>query len=180
MKWLSRRFLIARGWRFIGTVPDLPKYVIVGFPHTSNWDFFVFLAVMDHFGIRGRFLAKQGLFKGPLRWLMRRWGGIPVGTSTALVDIAVASFEAQDQMVLVIAPEGTRSRTDAWKSGFWRIADAAEVHVVMGFIDGGTRRAGLGPAERIDGDPERWMALANHFYADKSGLRPHNRGAVTL
>jgi 1-acyl-sn-glycerol-3-phosphate acyltransferase len=135
---------------------------------------------MDHFGIQGRFLAKEGLFKGPLGWLMRRWGGISVGASAALVDIAVASFEAQDQMVLVIAPEGTRSRADSWKSGFWRIADAAEVPVVMGYVDGETRRAGLGPAVGIDGDPERWMGLAGDFYAGTNGLRPHNRGAVTL
>ncbi len=180
MKWLSRRFLIARGWRFSGAIPDEPKYVIIGFPHTSNWDLFVFLAVMDHFQIRARFLAKDGLFKGPLGWLMRRWGGISVGTSTALVDIAVASFEAEDEMVLVIAPEGTRARTDAWRSGFWRIADAADVPVVMGFVDGATRRVGLGPAVRVGGDPGRWMDRAGHFYADKNGLKPHNRGAVTL
>lgn len=180
MKWLSRKILIARGWRFVGAVPDESKYVAVGFPHTSNWDFFVYLAVMDHFEIRARFLAKEGLFRGPLGWLMRRWGGISIGTATELVAAAVASFESHDEMVLVIAPEGTRSKTKAWKSGFWRIADAADVPVVMGFVDGETKRAGLGPAARIDGDPERWIGLAADFYEDKNGLEPRNRSPVVL
>lgn len=182
MKWLSRKILTTMGWRFVGAVPDLPKFVIVGFPHTSNWDFFVFLAVMDQFKIRARFLAKEGLFRGPLGWLMRRWGGIPVDTegATALVETAVSSFEHYDKLVLVIAPEGTRSRADAWKTGFWRIADGADVPVVMGFVDRASKHAGLGPAARIDGDPQRWIGLAAGFYADKNGLKPENRSPVAL
>jgi len=170
------------GWRFVGAVPDSSKFVIVGFPHTSNWDFFVFLAVVDHFKIRARFLAKEGLFRGPFGSIMRHWGGISVDTegATALVDTAVASFDDHDEMVLVIAPEGTRSRAEAWRTGFWRIADAADVPVVMGFVDRSTKRAGLGPSARIEGDPERWIRRAADFYADKKGLKSQNRGPVTL
>jgi 1-acyl-sn-glycerol-3-phosphate acyltransferase len=182
MKWLSGNALRLMGWTIIGSLPDSQRMLVVGFPHTSNWDFFVFLAVMHHFKLRGRFLAKRGLFKGPFGWLMKRWGGIPVDSAggAALIDTAIASFEQNDSMVLVIAPEGTRGATDAWKSGFWRIADAADVLVMMAFVDGATRSAGFGPAFRIDGDPEAWMRKAAVFYEDKRGLKPKNRGGVTL
>jgi 1-acyl-sn-glycerol-3-phosphate acyltransferase len=170
------------GWTFTGTAPESPKSVVVGFPHTSNWDFFVYLAVMDHVGVRSKFLAKRGLFVGPLGWLMRRWGGIPVdrASGTVLVDTAIASFESHDELVLVIAPEGTRAAAATWKSGFWRIADAADVPVVMAFIDGESKTAGFGPAVRIAGDPQAWIDQAATFYEDMTGLRPGNRGPVSL
>ena len=170
------------GWTFEGSVPQSPKVLVIGFPHTSNWDFFVYLAVMDHFGLRSKFLAKRGLFVWPLGWLLRRLGGIPVDQSggTTLVETAISSFASHDELVLVIAPEGTRSRGEAWKSGFWRIADGADVPVVMAFVDGETRTTGFGPAVRIAGDPESWMRQAAAFYEDKRGLKPGNRGPVVL
>ena len=83
-------------------------------------------------------------------------------------------------MYLVIAPEGTRGVADAWKSGFWRIADAADIPVVMGFIDGVTKTTGLGPSALIDGDPSAWIEQASVFYEDKRGVDPKNRTPVVL
>jgi 1-acyl-sn-glycerol-3-phosphate acyltransferase len=182
MKWLSRRIMLLLGWTFTGSVPDATKMVVVGFPHTSNWDFFVYLAVMDHFGLSSRFLAKRGLFVGPLGWLLKRWGGIPVDRTggTTLVETAVASFDNHDAMVLVVAPEGTRTKAECWKSGFWRIAEAAKVPVVMAFVDGETKTAGFGPAVMIAGDAERWIEQAAGFYDGIRGLKPHNRSPVAL
>jgi hypothetical protein len=80
----------------------------------------------------------------------------------------------------VIAPEGTRAAAATWKSGFWRIADAADVPVVMAFIDGESKTAGFGPAVRIAGDPQAWIEQAATFYEDMTGLRPGNRGPVRL
>jgi 1-acyl-sn-glycerol-3-phosphate acyltransferase len=182
MKWFSHKILLLFGWEFTGSVPDSRKMVVVGFPHTSNWDFFVYLAVMEHLHLRSRFLAKRGLFVGPVGWLLRRWGGIPVDRSggATLIETAVASFMSEEEMVLVIAPEGTRGRTERWKSGFWRIAEAAGVPVVMAFVDGKTKTAGFGPAAMIDGDADQWIADAAEFYAEFNGLKPHNRGPVAL
>lgn len=182
MKWFSHKILLLFGWEFTGSVPDSRKMVVVGFPHTSNWDFFVYLAVMEHLHLRSRFLAKRGLFVGPVGWLLRRWGGIPVDRSggATLIETAVASFMSEEEMVLVIAPEGTRGRTERWKSGFWRIAEAAGVPVVMAFVDGKTKTAGFGPAAMIDGDADQWIADAADFYAEFNGLKPHNRGPVAL
>ena len=93
---------------------------------------------------------------------------------------AVSAFESHDELVLVIAPEGTRERVESWKSGFWRIADAADVPIVMAFVDGEAKTTGFGPALKVNGDPEAWIAEAADFYADINGLKPTNRGAVAL
>jgi hypothetical protein len=181
MQWLSEQYFRLTGWTFVGSVPDEPKLVIIGYPHTSNWDFFVFLAAIHHFGLRVRFLAHQGLFIGPFGWLLRWWGAIPVlGDTGARLATLVDSFADADSMLLVLAPEGTRASGSRWRSGFWRIADAADVPVLMGFVDRETKRLGFGPALRVDGDPQRWMNAARVFYDDKRGLKPKNRGSLEL
>lgn len=182
VKKISEWWLRATGWTFVGEAPTEPKLVVAAYPHTSNWDFFVFLAVSSHFGIRFSFLAHEGLFKGPFGWLLRRWGGIPVQGKAAgtIVRSVVRSFEEADSLVLAIAPEGTRAGGSNWKSGFWRIADAADVPVAMAFVDGRTKTTGFGPIARLDGDPQAWMDAARTFFADKGGLKPQNRGSVQL
>jgi 1-acyl-sn-glycerol-3-phosphate acyltransferase len=176
--WAARRL----GWSIVGLLPDDPKLVMIGAPHTSNWDFFLFLAALHHFDLTVRFMIKDGLMVWPASWFFRRLGAIPVDpTSThGLVGAAVKAFSESDRMVLVLSPEGTRSKAEGWKSGFWRIADAADVPVTMTFIDSPTKTIGLGPTLRIDGDPESWMEHARGFYADKYGLKPQNVSPVAL
>jgi len=169
------------GWAIVGSVPDEPKFVVIAYPHTSNWDFFVFLAITGHFDLNVRFLAHEGLFIGPFGWLLRRWGAIPVqGGAKSIVARAAAAFDEADSLILTIAPEGTRAGGSSWKSGFWRIADAADVPVVMGFVDRDTKRMGFGPAVKVDGDIDAWMEQARIFYDDKQGLKPQNRGPLEL
>lgn len=182
MSRISRWYLLLRGWRFIGPPPDVPKAVIVAAPHTSNWDFLVFLAIARHFRIKVGFLGKDTLFKGPLGVLMRRWGGIPVDRSRprAMVESVAQHFNTHDSVLLVITPEGTRGKAKVWKSGFWRIADALDVPVFMGFVDASTKTAGFGPARNIDGDPHGWMDAARLFYSDKVGLKPSRHGPISL
>ena len=181
MQWLSEQYFRLTGWTFVGRVPHEPKLVIIAYPHTSNWDFFVFLAVIHHFGLRVRFLAHQGLFIGPFGWLLRRWGAIPVlGDAGARLATLVESFADAESMLLVLAPEGTRASRSSWRSGFWRIADATDVPVLMGFVDRETKRLGFGPALRVNGDPDRWMEAAREFYLGKQGLKPQNQGPIQL
>jgi len=182
MKWLSEKYLTMRGWTIEGTMPQASKFVIIGAPHTSNWDFMVFLALIHHFDLRVRFLIKDNVMVWPLSWFMTRWGAISVDRSSGhhLIDTVVASFDESDEMILVLAPEGTRSKADRWKSGFWRMADAADVPIVMAYVDGETKRLGAGPAVKVDGDPDAWIEQANAFYSDKHGLNPHNAGPVQL
>ena len=179
VKWLSETWFRLTGWTFEGRVPDEPRLVIIGYPHTSNWDFFILLAILRHFDLKARFLAHEGLFVGPFRWLLRRLGAIPVqGDAAKVTTMLVETFEEADSLILILAPEGTRAGGSAWKSGFWRIADAADIPVLMGFVDGETKRMGFGPALKVDGAPEAWMEQARKFYADKHGLKPRNRGPI--
>ena len=182
MKWLSEKYILWRGWTIEGTMPPVSKVIVIGVPHTSNWDFFMFLAFVHHFDLRVRFLIKDGLMIWPLSWFMNRWGAIPVDRTSRhdLIDSVVRSFDEHDEMILVMAPEGTRRRADRWKSGFWRMADAADVPIVMGYLDGESKRLGIGPSVKVDGDPDAWIVQAAAFYADIHGLKPQNKGRVAL
>jgi 1-acyl-sn-glycerol-3-phosphate acyltransferase len=113
MYWLAKHYLRFRGWTINGTFPPDPKFIAIGAPHTANFDFIVFLGVLGHFGKRARFIGKASLFKGPLGWLMRKLGGIPVQRDhpEGLVGQTVAAFAEADEMILVLAPEGTRGRS---------------------------------------------------------------------
>ena len=120
------------GWRFEGALPDLPRFVVVVAPHTSNWDFPVGVAVMLALGVRVRWLGKHSIFRGPFGTLLRWLGGIPVrrGERSGAVDVAVAEFRTHPQLVLALSPEGTRRRVASWKTGFYTVAEQAGVPIV--------------------------------------------------
>jgi 1-acyl-sn-glycerol-3-phosphate acyltransferase len=163
-------------------MPDHPKMVIIAAPHTSNWDYVLFLGVIQHFGLSVRVLIKNTVFWGPLGAMLRHFGGIPVDRSEphSLVPTTTKAFEDADELLLVITPEGTRSRVEYWHSGFWRIADAADVPILMAIVDRSTMTVGFGPAKRVDGDPEAWMTFAGGVYEGKTGWNPSKVGPVRL
>jgi 1-acyl-sn-glycerol-3-phosphate acyltransferase len=183
MRWLSYRIFTSLGWRIEGELPDVPKMVIIGAPHTSNWDFFLFLAALHHFRIKMRFLGKASLFRWPYGFMFRKVGGIPVDRSQSggLVGQVKAAFDASDEMILVIAPEGTRHAADSWKSGFLEIAEGAEVPVVFAGVDGKHKLLVISPPYRVvGGDRRAFMDEVRAFYADKSGIDPKGKGPVRL
>lgn len=142
------------GWAVEGKLPDEPKFVLCGAQHTSNLDFFVFLGAADEFGRFLHFMGKDALFRWPLTGLMYGLGGVPVDRSSRrnLVQQMADQFAARDEFVLVIAPEGTRSATDSWKSGFYQIAVEAGVPIVCAAPDYPSRRVRIGPTIRPSGD----------------------------
>lgn len=182
MKWLSYRVLTALGWRFEGALPDVPKMVIVGAPHTSNWDFFLFLAALHHFDMKVKFLGKHTLFRRPFGWLFRHWGGIPVNRQRAagVVDQVKRAFDEADEMILVIAPEGTRGPARVWKSGFFEIAERVGVPVVPAGVDGAGKVVTMGPVQPVGLGREELMDRLRVFFEGKDGIRPHNAGLVRL
>ena len=154
MSWLERlvrRLLISiydrSGWRPQGQFPADRKFVIMGACHTSNWDFLLFLGTVHALGRQVRFIGKHSLFKWPLGGFMRALGGVPVDRSAPqdLVSQIVAQFEAHEDFALVIAPEGTRSRTTNWKTGFYQIALKAGVPIVAAGPDYPNKRVVIGP-----------------------------------
>ena len=149
--WLYR----LRGWTIDGRLPvGVKKLVLVGAPHTSNWDFPAFLGATRDIGIRPSYLGKHSLFRWPLERFMRDMGGIPIDRTKRAnyVDQVAAAFERSDELALVIAPEGTRHSDGRWKSGFYHIALAAGVPIVPAWIDRSRRRIGIGPLVEPSGD----------------------------
>ena len=173
---LGRTILRAAGWKLIGTIPDLPRFVVIVAPHTSNWDFPIGLAAKWALGFDVSFLAKDSLFRPSTGWFMRAVGGIPVNrhTTNALVDESAKTFAQRERMVLVIAPEGTRHKVEKWRSGFWHIARAANVPVVCSAIDWGTKEVRFGPTVTVNADVEPAVDIARikAHYDNARGYHP--------
>ena len=155
-----------RCWKLEGEKPAARRCVIVGAPHTSNWDFVFFLGATHHFGILPRFMGKASLFRWPLRRFMFDMGGVPVNRSKRAnyADAMVAAFAEHEEFALVITPEGTRSSVGKWRSGFWHIANAAQVPIVLAWVCNKTMRGGLGPAIMPSGDYAADMEQIAAFY----------------
>ena len=171
-----------KGWHLVLAQPVPKRCVVVFCPHTSNWDFPIGLLATWTVGIHFRWVGKDTLFRTPLRQLFERWGGIPVNrrASTGFIEQMAAAFARSDEFPLVIAPEGTRSRTGHWKSGFYHLARAAQVPVALAFIDYSRKRVGIGGYVDLTGDVAADMADIAAFYADKVGRRPAQQGPVRL
>lgn len=182
MTWLVNKWLTLRGWKFTGELPDVPKMIIIGAPHTTNWDFIIYLGFLRHFRIKASFIGKHTLFRWPFGYFFRWLGGISVDRSKAagLVQQVVNAIADSDRMILVMAPEGTRKPAPYWKSGFLKIASKADIPIVLGYVDFPNRRAGLGPMVRFDGDAKGLMDQARVYYADKEGLHPEGKGPVKV
>ncbi len=137
-----------KGWKIDGQLPeDISKYVIAGAPHTSNWDFVFFAGATHEMGVQPSFMGKHTLFQGFMRNFMYDMGGISVDRTqpTDVVDQVAEEFALRDALALVIAAEGTRSTDGSWKSGFYRIAQAAGVHIVPAYADNERMMVGFGP-----------------------------------
>ena len=182
MRWLSYKLFRALGWKVVGELPDVPKMVIIGAPHTSNWDFFLFLAVLHHFDIRVKYLGKHTLFRPPFGFMFRKLGGIPVDRSKAggIVRQVKEAFDASEEMILVIAPEGTRRAARQWKSGVVEIADRTGVPVVFAGVDGARKTLTISEPHEVGGDRAGFMDRVRTFFADKPGIRPKGKGPVRL
>ena len=175
-------FLRATGWHPEGERPSAPRFVLIAAPHTSNWDLAYLLALSVVFELRVHWMGKHTLFRGPMGNVMRALGGIPVVRHERLnmVDAMAVQFQERDSLALVVPAEGTRGRTEHWKSGFYHIARQAGVPVVMGYLDYARRRGGFGPALELTGDVKRDMDQVRAFYDGKTGRHPERFGPIQL
>ncbi|KNH00913.1 Acyltransferase [Qipengyuania citrea LAMA 915] len=170
---LVRRILLAlyrcKGWTLEGRRPDCDKFIILGAPHTSNWDFIFFLGATHEMGIRPNFIGKSSLFKWPMTRFMLDMGGVPVERSKSgnYVEQVAAAFARSDDLALVIAPEGSRTFRGEWKTGFYHIAMAAGVPIVPAWVDNATMRGGIGEAIVPTGDYAADLARLAAFYREK-------------
>lgn len=182
LKPLSRFLLSLLGWQLEEKLPSEKKFVIIGAFHTSNWDFIIGILGMWALGLKASWVGKHTLFRGPLGPLFRRMGGIPVDRTlpTGFIHRIAELYKSKQQMTLTIAAEGTRSRTEYWKTGFYFIAVEAGVPVALGYLDWGKKKLGIGGTLYPCGDIKRDFEIIRDFYQDKTGLRPENQGPIAL
>lgn len=172
-------------WRWKVSLPEDPvpkRCVMIAAPHTSNWDFPLTLALAKVSGVRISWLGKRSLFRGPAGPIMRALGGVAIDRSVpgGMVGQLAAEFERHDRLVLVVPAEGTRSRTEYWKSGFYRIAEQAGVPIACAFVDRRTRTGGFGPIVTPSGDVTADMDVLRDFYDGREGLRGGRFGSIRL
>lgn len=182
MQKLAGFLLRALGWRYHMPSPPAKKYVLIGAPHTSNWDFAVGLLGLWALGIRARWLGKKELFRPPLGWLLRLLGGIPVDRSRRnnLVDSVAEIFQREEAIVILITPEGTRGRAPYWRTGFYYMARKAGVPIALGYVDFRKKEVGIGGYLWPSGDIKRDFEVIRAFYQDKVGLRPEKQGPIRI
>ena len=174
MTTLSRHLLQRLGWTLHDVDTRPPKAVLIAYPHTSNWDGFYALLIKLALRLDAHWVGKDALFRWPFGGLLRWLGGVPVNRRqrTGFVEQMAAEFAARQQFTLVMAPEGTRSLTEGWKTGFYRIALTAGVPVGLAFIDYQRREAGILTYLTLSGDPEKDIATIAAHYRDRPGKRP--------
>ena len=169
----SISFLKLAGWRIEGELSPLAgKCVLIAAPHTSNWDLPYTLMAAFVLRLHPYWMGKASLFRPPFGGAMRWLGGIAVDRSQAtnLVAASAAALRAADGPVqLIVPPEGTRGKTQHWKTGFYYIAQSAGVPIQLAYMDYTHKRAGLGPLFQPSGDIDRDMAAIKAFYAPFRG-----------
>ncbi|HUH53424.1 MAG TPA: 1-acyl-sn-glycerol-3-phosphate acyltransferase [Microbacteriaceae bacterium] len=170
---IARIFWTFNRWKLVREKEHVegPR-ILIGAPHTSNYDFLLMLAIAWDAKIRVHWLGKRELFKGIAGPIMRGLGGIPVDRKkpAGLVETVIEKAKSDKRFVLVVTPEGTR-RGKGWRSGFYRIAYEADMPVTLGFADGATKSAGLGTTIKLSGDVVSDMNKIRDFYRDITGVR---------
>ena len=167
----GRVVLRAMGWCVDGAIPNVPKFIVIVAPNTSNWDFVVGLSAKLALGMRVTFLAKDSLFRFPFGPAMRALGGVPVDRAAPhdVVPGMVAEFGMRDRMILGLAPEGTRKRVDRWRTGFYHIARGAGVPILPVALNWGTRSVEIGALFTPAGDLERDVGELQRRFASVPG-----------
>jgi len=178
---IARLFWFISRWKLVSSPAPSEPTVLIGAPHTSNWDFVFMLAIAWRLGMPFRWLGKESLFRSWRGPIMRALGGIAVDRANpaSVVQDAVAKMHGQS-FGLVVTPEGTRGVSPYWKSGFYRIARDAGLPLTLGYVDRTTMTTGLGPTIHLTGDIPADMDRLRAYYADKSGLHPELRSEPRL
>lgn len=176
LRLIARLILRLKGWKYVGGLPaGTTKCVMIAAPHTSNWDLPYTLMIAFALRVNIHWMGKDTIFRAPFGGLMRWMGGIPVDRARA-GDVVAASIETlrnASSLVLVVAPQGSRSHVPYWKTGFYRIAHGAGVPIMMGYLDFAKKEGGIARMFETSGDIESDMREIQDFYATVTGCKPH-------
>ena len=173
--WFTQSVLKSMGWHTDGRLPaGIRKAVIISAPHTSSWDFVIGWMTFHVADVNIRFLIKSEAFKGPLGWLLKKLGGIPVsrGKKNNMVEQVKALFDSSDSLFVVITPEGTRKKVTQWKKGFYMIAQEAGVPIACSYIEYEGKTGGIGPIVTPSGNFEHDLVTIQDFYRGMKAKHP--------
>jgi 1-acyl-sn-glycerol-3-phosphate acyltransferase len=172
--WLAGRILALAGWRVEGELPEVPKFVIIVAPHTTNWDFIIGVLAMFITDVRASWLGKHTIFRFPVAGLLRWIGGEPIDRSArhGTVEQAIERFQARPEWVLALSPEGTRRRVERWRTGFYRIAVGAGVPIVPVAIDYRTRAVAIGAPVGPEQDEAAGVARIRSLFRKEMAKYP--------
>jgi len=181
MKFLAWLLFKLAGWKLEGSYPEnTPQSVMIAAPHTSNWDFVYARAAFYLMGIRMNYTIKKEFMIGPLGWMLKSMGAIPIDrkpkspgdSRPKMVDAMAGLFKKYPRMVVLVTPEGTRKYVANWKTGFYYVALQANVPIILGFLDYPTKTAGIGPTIYPSGNVEEDVETIQAFYRTKTGRFP--------
>ena len=183
LKTFALWFLAFSGWKAEGDLHLLPKkFFAIMAPHTSNWDLIFILGVIFALGLKVNWFGKKEAFRWPFGGIVKRLGGIPIERRAHknMVQQTVELIRAQERVVVVIAPEGTRSNAKYWKTGFYHIAHQAAVPIVFAFLDYGRKVGGLGQQMVTTGDIEEDMKVIRAYYKGVTAKFPESVGEMVI
>lgn len=182
MHTLSLVLMKVCGWRKEGEIPDLPKFVMIAAPHTSNWDLPITLALTFAYRVKLYWMGKEAIFRPPFKQVMQWLGGIPIDRSKSndVVGQSIAAFKENERLILLVPPEGTRAHVTHWRTGFYYIALGAGVPIILGYVDYKRKVGGFGPVLMPSGDIEADMRKIRSFYMTVSAKYPAKSSLANL
>jgi 1-acyl-sn-glycerol-3-phosphate acyltransferase len=171
-RWLGRTVLSILGWRVEGQIPDLKRLLVIGAPHTSNWDFVLAMATILGLNLRMRWLAKHTIFKRGVVWFMEWLGGIPTDRTQpqAIVESVARLARKGKGVVIGITPEGTRKKALKWKTGFLRLAKTLDCPILMVAINFPTKTIVIGDLYHPSGDNNYDLVAIKQYYDQFQGI----------
>ncbi len=182
MKWISKLVLKILGWKIDNQQPQQNKYVLIAYPHTSNWDFILGMLAKWAMNMPLNWVAKHSMFWGPFRPLFISMGGIPLDRSKSIgfIQKNIELFQTRESFVLGLMPEGTRSKTNHLKTGFYYIADGANVPIALAYMDYKNKLIGVGKVVQPSGDINADFEIIKDFYQDKIGYDPAKQSDLVI
>ncbi len=180
MRWLAAVILRLAGWRSVYVPPPGPKSVLVVYPHTSNWDFPLGVLFSSKHRLDIKWAGKDSLFRWPLRRFFLWLGGVPINRRQAsgMIGQLVDAFARNERFHICIAPEGTRAKTEYWKTGFYRLAQQVNVPLGLAFIDYANKRVGVDRWVTLSGNEDADLQMFREYYAEKTALYPEKAGDI--
>ncbi len=173
-RWLGRSVLKIMGWRVEGSIPDLKRFILIGAPHTSNWDFVLAMAAILGLNLRMRWMAKHTIFKPGVVWFMEWLGGIPTDRTNpkTIVDNVARIAKREKGVIIGLTPEGTRKKVEKWKTGFLRIAKALDCPILMVGLNFPGKIIFIGDLFHPSGDNDSDLVAIKEYYGQFQGRHP--------